>query len=128
MEEELRALLKADAATAALVGSRIDWGVRPQGKPLPAVVMNVISDAEDYHMNGPNGLFQGRVQVDCYGLTYVAAKAVSRAVRTALHTYRGGKFQLILHVSTRDSREGGTNEAERPFRVGMDFTTAWRAN
>lgn len=127
MEDELRALLLASGDVTALVGGRINFGTHPQGDPFPAIVLNVISDAEDYHMKGPNGLFQGRVQIDVYGMTYGAAKAASRPVRTLLHCHRGGGFRLITHVSTRDSREGGTNEVERPFRVGMDFTTAWRA-
>jgi hypothetical protein len=127
MEQEFRSILLASSGVTALVGTRVNFGTHPQGQPYPALVLNVISDAEDYHMNGPNGLFQGRVQVDCYGLTYGAAKAASRAVRALLHCYRGGGFLLITHVSTRDSREGGSNEVERPFRVGMDFTTAWRA-
>lgn len=128
MEEAFRAILTTDTAVKALIpASRINWGTHPQGAAFPAIVLNVISDAEDYHMNGPNGLFQGRVQVDVYADTYGAAKAASRAVRALLHCYRGGGFRLITHVSTRDSREGGSNEADRPCRVGMDFTTAWRA-
>ena len=128
MEKAFRAILTTDTAVKALVpASRINWGTHPQGASFPAIVLNVISDAEDYHMSGPNGLFRGRVQADCYGLTYGATKAVSRAVRAALHCYRAGGFLLITHVSTRDSREGGTNEADRPYRVSMDFITAWRA-
>lgn len=127
MEEQFRALLLADSGVSALVGTRINWGAHPQGAPLPAIILTTISDAEDYHMNGPNGLFQGRVQADVYAMDYRAAKDAARAVRAALHCYRGGGFLLITHVASRDSREGGSNEADRPYRVSMDFTTAWRA-
>lgn len=126
MEIELLEILKEDSALTALVGPRIEWGTKAQGSGYPAIVLNVVSDAEGYHMNGPNNLYQGRVQVDAYGLEYGATKAVSKAVVAVLHCYRGKGFRLITHVSTRDSREGGTNEAERPFRVGLDFTTAWK--
>ena len=126
MEKEFRAILAADPAVTALVGTRIEWGTKAQGSGFPALVLNVISDAEGYHMQGPNNLYEGRVQVDAYGLTYGAAKEVSKAVVAVLHCYRGGGFRLITHVSTRDGQEGGTNEAERPFRVGMDYTTAWK--
>ena len=127
MEEELRALLLADPAIAGLVEDRIDWGERPQGAPYPAIVMNVIGNIEGHHMNGPDGLFQGRVQLDCYGLTYGAAKALSRAVISLLHCHRAGGFRLITHVASREDRAGGSNEAERPYRVGLDFETAWKA-
>lgn len=37
-----------------------------------------------------------------------------------------GFIRLIEHAGSRDSREGGTNEADRLFRVGLDFLTHWR--
>ena len=128
MEEQLRAILLASSGVTALApAARINWGTHPQGAGLPAVVLNTISDNEGLTQQGPDGLFEGRVQIDAYAATYEAAKQLSRAVRAVLHGYSGGGFGLVQHVATRDSREGGTNEAERPFRVSLDFTTAWRA-
>ena len=127
MEEQLRAILLASSGVTALApAARINWGAHPQGAALPALVLNVISDAEEYTMTGPDGLSQGRVQVDAYADTYAQAKQLSRAVLAALSGYRGGGFQGVFHVGTRDSREGGSNEADRPFRVSLDFTTHWR--
>ena len=127
MEEALRTLLTSSAAITAIApASRINWVVHPQGAGLPALVLSVVSDAEGLTMQGPDGLSDGRVQIDAYAVTYGEAKTLSRAVRAVLHGYRGGGFRLVQHVATRDSREGGTNEAERPFRVSMDFTTHWR--
>jgi len=125
MEEEFRALLLATSAVTALVGTRINWGVHPQGASLPAIVLNTVSGFDGLHMNG-TGPHEGRVQVDCYATTFGAAKAASRAVIEVLHAYRGGGFLFIQHSSTRDSREGGSNEADRPYRTGLDFNTTWR--
>jgi hypothetical protein len=126
MEEALRTLLSGAAAVTALVpATRINWGVHPQGEPLPGIVLTLISGAEGYTLTGPDGLSQGRVQVDCYAHDYRTAKLLSRAVIAALSGYRGGGFQGVFHAGTRDSREGGTNEAERPYRVGVDFTFTW---
>lgn len=128
MEQALRAILLASSGVTSLApAARINWGAHPQGAALPALVLNVVSDAEGMVMNGPNGLSEGRVQIDAYADTYGDAKALARAVRTLLHGLRNTNFRLVMHVATRDSREGGTNEAERPYRVSMDFTTAWRA-
>ena len=121
MEEDFRALV----ATAA--GVPAHWGERPQGGGYPAVVLNTIGGAEGLTMKGPDGLLQSRVQVDAYALSYAEAKAAARAIISALHGYRGGGFRLVEHVATRDSREGGTNEAERPYRVSLDFMANWRA-
>ena len=127
MEEAFKDVLTGNATVTALApAARINWGSRPQGSPLPAVVLNVVSDNEGLTLKGRDGLSVGRVQVDCYGATYTQAKQLSRAVRSALSGYRGGSFRLVEHVATRDSREGGTNEADRPFRVMLDFLTHWR--
>ena len=128
MEEAFRtALLASSGVTALVPAGRINWGEHPQGADKPYITLMTVSDNEGLTQQGPDGLFQGRVQVDCCAPTYEQAKQVSRALRTALHGYRGGGFGLVTHVATRDSREGGTNEAERLFRVSLDFTTAWRA-
>jgi hypothetical protein len=128
MEEEFRAILTGAAAVTALApASRINFVSHPQGAPLPGVVLTVVTDFENMTMRGPDGLSQGRVQADCYAMTYTQAKQLSRAVRAALSGYSGGGFSLVEHVATRDGREGGSNEAERPFRVSLDFQTHWRA-
>lgn len=127
MEPEFKALLAGSSAVSALVSDdRINWGEHPQGVGRPGIVLNVVSGAEGLVMNGPNGLFEGRVQVDCYGETPASPKQVAAAVKALLHGYRDAAFRLIQHLSTRDTREGGTNEADRPFRVSMDFSVAWR--
>ncbi|WP_417723957.1 tail completion protein gp17 [Salipiger sp.] len=74
MEEELRAMLRAETAVAALVGARVYWGERPQGDPLPAVVLTVVDDREGSTLSGGDGLFLGMVQADCYALDLGAAK------------------------------------------------------
>jgi len=125
MEEEFRAFLLATSTITSQVGDRINFGTQPQGHLFPAIVLNTVSDIDGAHMNG-GGPSEGRVQVDCYAATYGAAKLVSRAVRSALHLYRGGGFLLIKQISANDSREGGTNEAERPYRSRIDFKTIWR--
>jgi hypothetical protein len=123
MEEEFLALLTSSAAVTAIVGNRINFGANVQGAPYPRIVMFTVSDFENHTMRGPDGLSVGRVQVDCYALTYGQAKLLSRAVRAVLDGYRGGGFQGVFHVATRDTREGGTNDAERPFRISLDFET-----
>ncbi|MGI3169986.1 DUF3168 domain-containing protein [Pseudooceanicola sp. C21-150M6] len=126
MEEELRELLRGETGISGLVGERVDWGVTPQGTAYPNIVLNTVGGAEGMTMQGPDGLFMGMVQVDCYGETYASAKTVSRAVIAVLNGYRADGFKGVFLASTRDSRDGGTNEAERPFRVSLDFNINWR--
>lgn len=120
MDRQLRALLEADPAITAIT-AHINWGAHPQGKPFPAAVLTVISDTPSYTLEGPDGLSAIRVQIDCYAMTYGAAKDLSRAIRAKLSGHSGGQFQGVFLAGLRDGREGGTNEADRPFRVSMDF-------
>jgi hypothetical protein len=121
MEEALRALLLADSGVSSHAGTRANFGAHPQGQPFPAVVLNTISDNEGYTLQGPNGVAEMRVQVDCYAGSYGAAKQLSRAVRSLLSGYQHGAFQGVFLAGTRDSREGGSNDAARPYRASMDF-------
>lgn len=127
MQGEFRALLLASSGVDALVSDRVHWGEHPQGYPLPAIVLHRVSEVDGLHMQGPDVFPEYRVQVDCYGQTYAQVEQVSRAVMAVLHGYRGGGFALVRHAGTRDSREGGADEATRPFRVSLDFTCHWRA-
>jgi hypothetical protein len=123
MEEELFALLNANLSVPS---QAIGWFTAPQGIGYPKVVLNVIDDADGLAHDGPIELFEALVQIDTYALDRAQAKAVSRQVRDLLHGYKGSGFEVIQHLRTRDGREGGSNEAERPYRVSMDFMTMWK--
>lgn len=127
MEQDFRALLTSAAAVTALAPpSRINWGAHPQGKPLPALVLNHLSGARGMSMSGPDRLRQARVQVDCYAPTYAQAKALARAVDAVAHGHRGPTLRYVEMIAERDTRESGSNEAERPYRVSLDFNVNWR--
>jgi hypothetical protein len=128
MKPEFRAILLAAGGVSARVGSRIAWGERGQGLALPAIVLDLVSEDTGLTLEGPDGLWQSRVQVDCYALSYAAADDALRAVIAALHGYRGGVFHLIEHVGGGDNREGGSNEADRPFQLSTDFMAHWSDN
>ena len=127
MEQQFRALLTgAGAVTAIAPAARINWGAHPQGAALPAIVLNMVDDAVSYTLADRTTLSQGRVQVDCYATSYAGAFGLAAAVLGVLSGHRGGQFQGVFHAGTRDSREGGTNEADRPYRRSLDFLTYWR--
>lgn len=125
MEEQIRAALLASSGVTALASTRVNFGSHPQGEALPGLVLNTVSDFSEHTLSGPDGPPEARVQIDCYAMTYGAAKQLSRAVRAALDGYSGGAIQGAFLSNARDGREGGTNEAERPFRVSMDFTVRY---
>lgn len=83
-EPALRTRLKEDVLVSAIVGTRIDWTVRPQGSPFPAVVLKTISDGRPQHMGGFQTFRESRVQIDCYASTRAEAVALGAAVIAAI--------------------------------------------
>lgn len=133
LEDDLRGLLLAAAAGGAVLtpAVQVNWGVHPQGVALPGVVLTLVAGGEGIAQDGPTGLEQVQVQIDAYAGTAGVAAALAREIRTVLHGFRGngatGFFEGIFLTATRSGREGGSNEAERPFRQSMDFDVNWRA-
>jgi len=121
MEEALRAMILADAGVSAIVGQRVYWGDRPQGEPVPAIVMLGISQVAGHHMQGPDGVTMRRVQCDCYAETYLGSKMLERALKAAIDGKRSGILQGIFLANARDLREAGTNDADRFYRASVDF-------
>ncbi|MBL1438339.1 MAG: DUF3168 domain-containing protein [Rhodobacteraceae bacterium] len=127
MQVEFRALLLADGPLAAMVGARIDWGVSAQGSQMPRVTLQLIGDnAQGFTFEGGDGLFEGRVQVGCYGESYGEAAAVAGAVKALLDGYRADGFRGVFCVSERDEYSGGITDSARPFGKQLDFKTKWR--
>lgn len=128
MEEALTLLLTADAGVRTLVRSqgvtRVNWVTAPQGVARPNIVLQRISGVRDTPMDGPSGLIETLVQVDCYGLTYASAKGVARAVEAVLSGYSGTSdaeyFGGIFLVNERDGYEDEASP-DKLFRVSMDF-------
>lgn len=80
MEEVLRAKLLGTAVVAAIVATRVDWGIRPQGASLPAIVLSIASGVPGMTMAGPDGWTRSRVQIEHWGRTYKAAKNLANLV------------------------------------------------
>jgi hypothetical protein len=123
------AQLAADPGVAALVGDRVYQLQLPQGVILPAVRVQLIDDPAGYHLRGPLGLSEARVQTDVYaaetsgGDPLEQAEAVAEAVDVALS---GRKFDVggARHVSgafriSRQQRYEG--DALREVRILQDF-------
>lgn len=125
MEAALIGIVLADAAIAALVSTRVNWVERPQGEPLPAIVLGRIGGSRDYHTQGASGLVESRIQGDCYATTYAGAKSVARALIALLSGYRGTtgdiEFKGAFVDGERDFREADPNGSEKLHRVSVDF-------
>lgn len=86
MQTQLRTRLLNDATISGLVGTRVDWNVRPQGKPLPAITLYLPNDIRDQHMGGLQTTRGPEVQVDVWAETASEAATLREAVITLLAT------------------------------------------
>lgn len=126
MEAALIAELLATTGITTLTGTRINWSRRPQGEAIPvgkgSLVLHRIDGSPDYHLTGPSGLVESRVQADCWGLSYAAAKALARAVEAKLSAARftrgAIRFDAILILDERDST---FDETTPIFRTSIDL-------
>jgi hypothetical protein len=83
LEMAVRARLLAAPAIQAVANLRVDWGFRP-APPLPALVLEVVTDIRPHHFQDRQGLRETRVQVDAWGKTRTEAKRLALLTINAL--------------------------------------------
>lgn len=69
------------ASTSA--GTKVYWGIVPQGAAPPYVRLQTISDPRPEHLTGYDGARQTRVQADAFASTYGEARAISARMSRA---------------------------------------------
>lgn len=69
------------ASTVTAITNRIYWTIRPQGAPLPSIVLQEISGTEDQLLEGPGDMIETRIQVA--GLSLNGKEARTLALRGA---------------------------------------------
>jgi hypothetical protein len=124
MEEALIARLLAAAPLTALVGNRINWGLRVQGEPLPALTLANVSPGRSYTYKGAAGLSGPRVQFDGYAADFLTAKAIARALIAALEqpaTVAGISFAPAFLDAERGPDTEELGGGLRVERVSLDF-------
>jgi len=89
LEAELRTYTLADAAVAALVGTRMHTRKLPQTPTLPAIVYQRIDTRREHDHDGPDGLPRPRMQVTSWAATPAGAVDLAAAVRQRLDGYAG---------------------------------------
>lgn len=95
IESALFAFLAADAGVSGLVASRI-YPVRiPEGVALPALVYHEVSGPRIHSKDGDMSLAHPRFQFTCWADKYSDAKAVIKAVRSALIGYAGPTLEGV---------------------------------
>lgn len=94
----VNAALKASAALAALVGTRIEPGRLLEGSALPALVFALVGGTGVGELAGDSGVAVCSVQVDAYAIALADADEILRVVTSvfssALHATAGVPHQV----------------------------------
>jgi len=125
IEQAIKNQLQADAAVLALTVERIHYANAPQDTPKPYVVMYKISDVPTYTHGGKDGKHTARIQLSCYGTTYLSVKNVSAAIDSVLSGFKGtlgGVGGMTVQGCFKDGdMDGDYEDNSGLFPVHLDF-------
>ena len=77
------------ALIASLCPGNVFFLEAPQGATGPFIIVQRTDSLRWRHINGPSGIAQAYIQIDCYYGGYLAAKALAASVESALDGYQG---------------------------------------
>jgi len=127
----IHSLLVHNTSITDLVSTRIFPMVRDQLVGLPAITYQVISGIRSYDLTGPNGLVEGRVQINCFADDPLEAGELAAVVRAALNGHRGGAAGIDIELMLLDDQGDlpyidPENEAQNVFAQMMDFYVLYK--
>jgi hypothetical protein len=121
VETAIIARLKAHAGTAALVGTRVNRLVAPQGTTRPNIVVTRITP-EPIHVAGADvGLRDALVQVDGYASENAVALQLRSAMLNALSRQGGTWDTVVVQQCFLENQIDEYEEPTRLYRCQQDY-------
>jgi hypothetical protein len=102
IETDFRAMLIADGAVSAIVGTRVAQNAIPQGFALPYIVYVAEHDPQR-GLNGVEHVDQCQIECQCWAKPAAAADALADAVEAAVETYDNAQATKAVYVVARRS-------------------------
>ena len=99
----------ANSAVAAIAGQNIEWDERAPDAPLPAIMLQTITNAQPQNNDGFDPFWPTRVQVNCLAPDKKTAVALRKAVIPVL--VAAGEQDGVIFVQS--FVDGGGSDAER---------------
>jgi hypothetical protein len=124
----LRSCLLADAAIAAVVGSRVHSVRLPSGVPAgPSIVYNLITESTDRHMTGPSGLVISRFQIDAWATSADAANNLGLLIKERLDGFRGTVESVVIQGIFSEDARNDYDSAANAHRAQRDYFVTYGA-
>jgi hypothetical protein len=84
LQAAFRARLKAVSGLNTPTSGRIEWGTRPQGTGLPALVLTKVAPGQEWTHDGPDALVRPWVQVDIWAANNASAATLAAALQAEM--------------------------------------------
>lgn len=120
-EAAVIAALKADAAIAAIVGSRVFIAGGREGSQYPYLTVQRISTPVASHLDGAATLQWPRFQIDAWAVKALEALEIGEAVRTAIDAIELTAGGLTFTATFQDQRGPAPDDETKVFRVSQDY-------
>lgn len=118
------ALTERLVAASTAAGDRVSWGNRARGDGLPALVLLMVSPGEEWTHDGPDGLNEPRIRVDCYARLDADADALAAEVKAEMAAAATGGG-VVFHPASLEAERDLGDEDEAPgkpvYRVQLEF-------
>lgn len=122
----LRARLLEIPAVVAAVPGGIHLVDVAQNSRRPNLALTLISGADDWTHQGPDGLNQDIVRIFSRGDTFEQAAKSGRLVKSALNGWTGSLFDVSVQLVQHTNRTGDYQDAAKVFRQIDDFRVTYR--
>lgn len=117
----LRDALKAAAIVNDAAGGRIYRDERPQGDPLPAIVILLVSDPRPRTFSGPQSIRRARLQIDCLARSRGVADELAEAVINAVDGHALAALPTVESARVVDTRNDSSRDSPATtFRTAID--------
>lgn len=128
LESDMRTYLLAQAAIAALVGTRISpFGKRLQREALPALTYQLVSGPTTHYSHNGASDYDVSFQFDCWASDADGAIALASELQTALDGYRGTwgvhRIGSVFLSTVLDDYEADTGLYRRLRQADIHYST-----
>lgn len=101
--------LSSRTAVTSHVGTRIFPQAAPSGTPLPLIIYQRTAVERPQSMTGNVGRPVVTIQLNTYGTSYTAVKAIARSVRLAVDGFTGTTAGVTIHRTTLTAESDGVD-------------------
>lgn len=125
IEAGLQKLIQADPAVKAIAKTGGFLAQVPKDLTLPTWTMMVVSQTADYTLQGEQGPFFRRIQIDCYGKTAAEAMLLAKAIDDVINNFTGALSDedstVVQSCLQSDLQDFPFDDASRTFRRMIEY-------